>query len=127
MQLNHINLPVPDVKETQAFFERFFYFTCTATKGDGVISILRGKDNFLLVLNKLDEEKDNAYPRDFHIGFMLDTPEQVSAIYSRLKESGIDTGREPKKIRDSFGFYFIAPGNFMVEISCPVVQDNGEL
>lgn len=120
MKLNHVNLCVPDVKESKAFFEQFFGFTCTAEKGDGIIAILKGSDNFLLVISKLEEGIGPAYPREFHIGFMQDTRQQVTAIFEALKAGGIAVERAPKKIRDSFGFYFIAPGGIMIEVASPL-------
>ncbi len=120
MQLNHINLPVPNVKETAAFFEKFFRFTCIDIKGDGIIAILKGEDDFLLVLSKLDAQSPQAYMRDFHIGFMVKQQHEVVDIYNNLKDSGANVDREPAKIRSSFGFYFYAPGNIMVEVASPL-------
>jgi catechol 2,3-dioxygenase-like lactoylglutathione lyase family enzyme len=119
MQLNHINLCVPDVRETSKFFEQFLDFTLIDEKGDGIIAILKNDASFLLVLSKL-AANDTAYPRDFHIGFMQTNQQQVTDIYNKLKSSGLLLEREPKKIRDTFGFYFTAPGGIMIEIASPL-------
>jgi len=119
MKLNHLSLPVPDVAATKAFFETYFGFTCTSVKGDNIIAVLEDVAGFTLVLSKADEASPFNYVRDFHIGFMQQTEEQVITIYNNLKAGGISVEREPKKIRDTFGFYFIAPGGFMVEVACP--------
>lgn len=120
MQLNHINLCVPDVTNARQFFEKYFGFTCTAEKGEGIIAVLKGGDDFLLVLSKLRDNGTTLYPQDFHIGFMQQTQQQVLDIYNNLKAGGITVEREPKKIRDSFGFYFMAPGNIMIEVASPL-------
>jgi len=120
MRLNHINLCVADVKQTRFFFETYFGFACTEEKGDGIIAILKGEDDFLLVLSKLRESDTAAYPQDFHVGFMQQTQQQVLDIYNALKAGGIAVEREPKKIRDSYGFYFIAPGGLTVEVASPL-------
>lgn len=120
MKLNHINLCVPNVKQARHFFETYFGFTCVAEKGDDIIAILKGSDDFLLVLSKLRQDEETAYPQDFHIGFMQHTQQQVLDIYNALKEGGIAVDREPKKIRDSFGFYFMSPGNVMIEVASPL-------
>ncbi|MEO8111909.1 MAG: VOC family protein [Ginsengibacter sp.] len=114
MKLNHINLVVSNIPEAIHLFETYFNFKCTGIKGDHVIAILKGANDFTLVLMS---GKNNVaiYPDAFHIGFMQDTKEQVSEIYRQLKDGGISVGEEPKKIRDSFGFYFKFD-NLMIEV-----------
>ena len=41
MALKHLNLAVPDVATTQAFFETYFGFRCLELKGDNIIAILK--------------------------------------------------------------------------------------
>ena len=118
MQLNHLSLAVPAVAETTAFFETYFGFKCIAVKGDNVISVLQGENDFTLVLSRL-KNGDTAYPADFHIGFMLKDMQSVTAIYNALQQGGIAVKDEPRKIRDTISFYFMAPGGFMVEVGCP--------
>jgi len=120
MKLNHLSLSVPDVATTKVFFETYFGFTCTNVKGDYLIAVLENTDGFILVLSKTGEAEYLNHGRDFHIGFMQQTKEQVVAIFNNLVAGGIIIEREPKKIRDSFAFYFTAPGGFMVEVACPV-------
>lgn len=105
MKLNHINLVVADVAATIQLFEKHFNFRCTETKGNGIVAILKAPDGFTLVIMK-PKNMEFEYPQAFHIGFMQDNIQQVSAIYLKLKEAGINVGEEPKNIRDSFGFYF---------------------
>lgn len=114
MKLNHINLVVADVEKATQFFETYFGFKCIDIKGDHIITVLKGKDDFTLVIMKNREGKP-AYPEAFHIGFMLDTTEQVTEIYERLKMGGFVDAQEPRKIRDSFGFYFNFE-NLMIEV-----------
>lgn len=105
MKLNHLNLVVQNVAKAVTFFETYFNFKCTAVKGDHVIAILTGADGFtLVIMPPADGTAD--YPKAFHIGFMQDTPEAVNALYEKLKSGGVQLEQEPRKIRDSFGFYF---------------------
>ena len=53
-----------------------------------------------------NKEGKAIYPDAFHIGFMLDITNAVTETYEKLKNGGIAVGQEPKKIRDSFWFYF---------------------
>jgi catechol 2,3-dioxygenase-like lactoylglutathione lyase family enzyme len=114
MKLNHINLVVADVAKAIHLFENDFNFKCIDIKGENIVAVLKGADDFTLVImaNKNDSI---VYPDAFHIGFMLDNKEEVIATYQQLKKDGIEVGNEPKKIRDSFGFYFNFD-NIMIEV-----------
>jgi len=114
MKLNHINLVVSNVAEATLFFETYFDFKCTDIKGDNIVAILKGPDDFTLVIMK-NKEGVPVYPDAFHIGFMLDSVDKVNEIFQKLKAVGIVGGQEPKKIRDSFGFYFNFE-NLMIEV-----------
>ena len=70
MKLNHINLLVSNVAEAVSFFETYFNFNCVETKGDNIIAILEGEDDFTLVIMK-NKEGQAIYPDAFHIGFLL--------------------------------------------------------
>jgi catechol 2,3-dioxygenase-like lactoylglutathione lyase family enzyme len=114
MKLNHINLVVSNVKGAITLFETHFGFTCHEMKGDNAIAILKGTDDFTLVLmgGKAD---DIQYPKAFHIGFMLSGEEEVNRCFESLKDSGINLEKSPAKIRDTFGFYFTFD-NLMIEV-----------
>lgn len=105
MKLNHINLVVSNVEEAVKLFETYFNFKCTGIKGDNAIAVLKGADEFTLVIMN-SKADDTTYPAAFHIGFMLSSEEDVKKTYDQLKNGGIEVGKEPGKIRDSFGFYF---------------------
>ncbi len=116
MKLNHINLVVSNVAEAINLFETYFSFKCKDIKGDHIVAILKGTGDFTLVL-MTDKNGQATYPNAFHIGFMLENEEAVTRTYDTLKNGGITVGQEPRKIRDSFGFYF----NFdsiMIEVGC---------
>ncbi|MCW3084844.1 MAG: glyoxalase/bleomycin resistance/extradiol dioxygenase family protein [Bacteroidetes bacterium] len=114
MKLNHLNLIVTDVAAAVGFFETYFDFKCTLTKGDNVIAILEGTDNFTLVI-MTQKQGEVSYPQNFHIGFMLETKEEVEVLHEKLKSSTIPLPGEPAKIRNSYGFYFHFDG-IMIEV-----------
>ena len=114
MKLNHINLVVSNVAEAIIFFETYFNFKCTDIKGDNIVAILKGADDFTLVI-MTNKDGKTIYPDAFHIGFMLDNTNAVTETYEKLKNGGVDVGQEPRKIRDSFGFYFTFE-NIMIEV-----------
>jgi catechol 2,3-dioxygenase-like lactoylglutathione lyase family enzyme len=119
MILNHINLPVENVPETRSFFESFFDFSCVEVKGDNVLVVLKDENDFTLVLMTATFNKSGiaAFPPTFHIGFLLETKEAVLKQYNRLKQGNVLLEQEAKNMRGVFGFYFVAPGNILVEIS----------
>ena len=114
MKLNHINLVVSNVADAIRLFETYFSFKCTDIKGDNVIAILKGANDFTLVI-MTDKNRQVTYPDAFHIGFMLNSEIEVTQTYGTLKNDGIVVGQEPGKIRDSFGFYFNFD-NIMIEV-----------
>jgi catechol-2,3-dioxygenase len=116
MIINHLTLSVTNVKETTNFFIRYFGFECLEEKGDGAIAILTNKTEFILVLIRVKETA--AYPKDFHIGFLQKTDDDVKAVYNSLLTGGIKLESEPQPIRGKLGFYFYIPdGNIMLEVS----------
>jgi catechol 2,3-dioxygenase-like lactoylglutathione lyase family enzyme len=118
MKLNHINLPVEDVATTSRFFEQYFDFTCTETKGDNVLAVLKGEDDFTLVLmsKAFNRNAEISYPEAFHIGFLVNSNEQVDKIYQRLIAGGVTLDKSPGQIRGQYGFYFMAPGDLLTEV-----------
>lgn len=114
MKLNHINLVVSNVAEAIKLFETYFDFKCTDTKGDNIMAILKSTNDFTLVI-MTNKNGLTAYPDAFHIGFMLNNEEEVIKTYDTLKNGGVAVGQEPRKIRDSFGFYFNFD-NIMIEV-----------
>ena len=80
LKLNHINLPVTDVAASAGFFEQYFNFKTIEVKGNNMLAILEGDDGFILVLmaDTFNRNGNSIYPDVFHIGFLVDTPAQVS-------------------------------------------------
>lgn len=105
MTINHLNLVVTDVSKSVLFFEKYFEFTCELIKGEHIIAILSNKENFTLVLMNSKNE-DTTYPKDFHIGFILDDLKAVDDLHQKLIKGGIAISQPPRKIRNSYAFYF---------------------
>ena len=118
MKLNHLNLCVPDITEARTFFESHFGFRCVDIKGANILAVLQGEGDFILVLSNLRKDVKPAYPADFHIGFILESVDQVQAIYQRLQEAGIEIPQGIREMRGSLIFYCIAPGPILLEVSC---------
>lgn len=119
LSLNHLNLPVRDVAGLRAFLVRHFAFEEIATRGRDALVVLRGADGF--ALNLMRAADDAAYPRNFHVGFYVDTPAEVQAKHDELRDAGASLGDVETLARGGFGsvtFYCEAPGGVLVEVSC---------
>ncbi len=119
MKLNHLNLCVGDLTEARTFFERHFDFQCLGQKGQALV-VLADCHGFTLVLSDPRQFGGEApgYPEGFHVGFLLDIPEQVDQVYDRLAMAGVATEQRPRKLRGSYTFYFTALGGILFEVGC---------
>lgn len=120
IKLNHVNLPVANVTASAKFFELYFNFKCTDVKGNNMVAVMEGEDGFILVLmaDSFNRNGNNNYPDAFHIGFLVDSHEQVAEVYDRLVKGGIGVEHPPGSLRGGYGFYFNAPGNILTEVTC---------
>jgi catechol 2,3-dioxygenase-like lactoylglutathione lyase family enzyme len=115
MALNHLNLTVPDVAQTRAFFETYFGFRCVVDRGQNALVVLIDESGFVLSLNNFDKAAAVEYPGAFHVGFNQETREQVDALHERLTAGGLDP-QPPREFHGAWTFYFRAPGGFLVEV-----------
>jgi len=122
MQLNHLNLCVDDLTKARVFFQTCFDFQFLEQKGEAV-AIMTDGHGFTLVLSnpRAFNKEMRPYPEDFHVGFLLETSDQVDQAYHRLAAAEVHLAREPKKIRGSYGFYFTALNDILFEVSCPLI------
>lgn len=116
MRLNHLDLPVPDVAAARAFFERWLGFRHLQTLGDNGLAILQDEAGLVLVLSRRHRGGAQAFPEGFHIGFHLADEGAVSALYAALAAEGL-AAVPPSHQRGAFCFYFVAPGEVLVEIA----------
>ncbi|HWU96285.1 MAG TPA: VOC family protein, partial [Sphingomonas sp.] len=84
MRLNHLDLPVPDLAEARAFFERWLGFRHLQTLGDNGLSILSDDAGLVLVLSRLRRTGAQGFPDGFHIGFHLADEAAVATLHAAL-------------------------------------------
>ena len=122
MNLNHINIPVDDVAANRDFFKKYFDMTTVFEVGKPTLTGtgLADKAGTLFNITHFDETETEpiVYHHDFHIGFFVDTDEEVDAIYARLAAGGLVIAEAPKKEFGRYTFYVKAPGGFDVEVAC---------
>ena len=116
MQLNHIDLTVPDVAVVSSFFQAHFHFTLLETRGNNGMAVLQGDGNFILVLTRNTTEHQSSYPDRFHIGFLLDSEQAVSTAYFNMIAAGVEVPSPPKKMHNRFTFYVRLLDSILIEI-----------
>ncbi len=114
MVLNHLNLSVSDVPQTQAFLEKYFGLRAT-TKASPALAVLQDDNGLLLTLSNFDRAPAVTYPAHFHIGFVQESAAQVDALHQRLAADGFAVD-PPRKFHGSWTFYLRAPGGILVEV-----------
>lgn len=118
MQLNHLNLCVDDLSEARDFFQNFFAFQLIGQKGDA-IAAMSDDNGFSLVLSssKAFGGESPTYPKDFHVGFYVETRGEVDQIYERLAAANIHMDHGPRIIRQGYTLYFTALGGILFEVT----------
>jgi catechol 2,3-dioxygenase-like lactoylglutathione lyase family enzyme len=114
MKLNHLDLQVSDVQSTVLFFERYFGFSLSSSRSSPAIAILNGEDSFVLVLQK--KKSDEAYPSDFHFGFLVGDVATVERLHRELTTGGEDVSDVQVNGRGTM--IYCRHAGFMVEVSC---------
>jgi catechol 2,3-dioxygenase-like lactoylglutathione lyase family enzyme len=119
VRLNHINLPVADVAADRDFYTKYFEMVTVHEVGNNFLAILQDDDGMVLNLSHFDKNSTDQvqYHRDFHIGFFVDTNEEVDSMHARIAD-GIPGVQAPKKREGRYGFYVTSPGGIVTEVAC---------
>jgi catechol 2,3-dioxygenase-like lactoylglutathione lyase family enzyme len=118
MRLNHLDLHVPDVAATAAFFTTYLGLRLVETRGNGGLAILSDGALELVLspgLEKFGSRDQNDSPVSYHIGFILDSRDEVDRVYAKMHTAGLAV-RAPRDLRGGWLFYCTAPGNVLVEV-----------
>ncbi len=118
MILNHINLPVADVGATRDFFAEYFGMKAVFELPKNTLAMMRDEGAMVLILSHFDKDKaaEVDYHKDFHVGFIVETAEEVDASHARFVAGGL-APEAPRRMAGRYGFYFKAPGGFEVEVA----------
>ena len=123
MLFNHANFIVPDPATAADFFARHFDF---AVVGDAHANfvVMEGEGGFLL--NFMAPGKAEAtYPKNFHVGFFVDTVATVRDKHAELKAAGYELSDVQEFTRGgnrTTTFYCTAPGGFLVEVASTAID-----
>ena len=115
MKLNHLDLQVRDVGATANFFQHYFGLRVRSNPGSDAIAILTDDDGFVLVLQRSDAGE--TYPKDCHVGFLVDDVEVVRSLHKRATDEGATVSDVIVNGRGTM-IYFSAPEGYRIEVSC---------
>jgi len=116
MNLNHLDLPVADTGATQAFFVQHFGFRNIFSREDGLIVML-DEDGFALTLSPALNGAVAEYPGGFHVGFNVDSEDDLFEIHKALVLAGVPIIRPMGELAGAMTFHCHAPGPVLVEIA----------
>jgi len=114
MQLNHLDLSVPDVAAASIFLTRHFGFTLLQNKGNHGMAVLSGEGGVVLVLTRCEAP---VYPKTFHIGFLVGDAAEVAAKHAELEAAGVDGLSPVQDMRGGPGFYCRTGWGIMLEVA----------
>jgi catechol 2,3-dioxygenase-like lactoylglutathione lyase family enzyme len=117
MKLNHLNICTSDVNAAADFFAKYFGFQRMPTHGVDVMALVKDETGFVLLFSNFTKNVKPVYPAGFHFGFIVETKEEVNAMYERLHADGY-ASEAPRAMHGSWTFYFKAPGDFVLEVQC---------
>jgi len=115
MKLNHINLAVVDLVATRDFFVKYFGFQCIEEKGRDTLTVMRDTGGLGLTLSHFGNATEVSYPKDFHVGFIVNTRNEVDNIYRALIAGGVAVDA-PRSQHGGWSFYVRTPGAFLAEV-----------
>lgn len=116
--LRHVALFVECFDETIRFYTELLGMRVEWHPDADNIYLTSGNDN-LAIHRFLGAARDPAQQRLDHIGFVIDTPEQVDAWHAFLVENGVRILKAPKTHRDgAHSFYCLDPDGNVVQMIC---------
>lgn len=114
MNLNHIHIGTKNLQKSKNFYESFFNFKNKFDHGEGVF--LENEDGFLLAIDPVEEVP--SFPSWFHLGFCLDSKEQVKSIYEKMVEQKVEFIKDYQEYgSDAASFFALDPDGIKVEVS----------
>jgi len=112
--MHHVALFVADLAATEHFYVELLGMAVEWRPDPDNVYLTSGNDN--LALHRLKADYSGPQHLD-HIGFMLNTPEEVDQCFDFLRENGITMKTDPRTHRDGArSFYCLDPGGNTVQM-----------
>ena len=93
MNMDHVNLSVPDIQETRAFLETYFGLRFLGPPDTNKIIVAVDDNKTIVALSNFSNASHYDYPDAFHIGFNQPSREAVDAIHQKMIDNGIKAGK----------------------------------
>lgn len=114
MTLNHVHLGTKDIGACIAFYREYFGFEKKFDHGSGVF--LTNKAGFLIAVDPV--EAVPVLPEWYHLGFCLNSQDEVFAIYEKMKTGKANIVRDMRAHADEFASFFAKdPDGNKLEVS----------
>lgn len=114
MNLNHIHLGTKNLSVFLDFYKCYFGFEKKFDHGKG--AFISNSSNFLIAVDPVEELP--SFPEWYHLGFCLDSEEEVLKIHEQMKNAGVNIVRELISEKGEFAsFYIKDPDGNKLEIS----------
>jgi catechol-2,3-dioxygenase len=118
MTLNHLHFASRRAEQTRAFYEEYFGFRLSRQlPGTAVLCDGHG---FLLAIDDRKDSLPETLPEgtaQLHIGFCLDTPEQVETLYGDMKARSVPFRGELTRLSaNALHFYCQDPTGNQIEV-----------
>jgi catechol 2,3-dioxygenase-like lactoylglutathione lyase family enzyme len=115
--LDHLTLPVADMRRSKDFYVRAFGLQLLWEEGD--LAVLRGGGRLDLALRLAPEQ--SRMPAAFHFGFKVDSVQDIDAWERHLRSCGANIQQVDKN--SEFGsLYLLDPDGHCLEIYCPPAE-----
>lgn len=116
--MRHVALFVAALDETVWFYTELLGMRVEWNPDPDNFYLTSGNDN-LAIHRFMGAARDPAQQRLDHIGFVIDTPEQVDAWHEFLNANGVRILKAPKTHRDGArSFYCLDPDGNVVQMIC---------
>jgi catechol-2,3-dioxygenase len=114
MTLNHVHLGTKNLNEIQRFYKTNFGFVKKSDHGSGVF--LTNEKGFLIAIDLVDELP--TLPEWYHLGFCLESAQEVFALYEKMKDGNENIVRDMKAAENEFASFFVKdPDGNKIEVS----------
>lgn len=114
MTLNHVHFGTKNLAVFMDFYQRYFGFEKKFDHGAG--AFLTNPSGFLIAVDPVDSLP--ALPDWYHLGFCLNSAEEVLAMYAKMKDGGARIVRDLATKPDVFASFFVLdPDGNKLEIS----------
>jgi catechol 2,3-dioxygenase-like lactoylglutathione lyase family enzyme len=121
MHLNHIDLQVSDVSAARRFFEENFGLHCIFQRREQ-LAILRDDAGLEFGVSNLFDSPPPVYPKDFHIGFILEKESDVRATFDRLQKAGVTMKTDVSRGGPNVYFMCTGPDGIGIEVRAPAAE-----